>query len=242
MAHARGKHRPLRGTPETTCHPAQARVGSLTDGLSARCRTPNDVHRRRKGRNTWLDRGGAAVADCRGRRPHAPLSPLFPAPNLPAFPPPAKCSRADTIRVTQPVSPAAPRSVPSSGPNPHNRTRPESPRRNRASTGVSRRLAQYPHASECCQACAGRRAAVPRSPRGHSGAVRAIPLQISPGRFFRGAAMAGARTRRQGRGDLGKQGIPASWGAGFSMQFLRPDQPIHVDAGSPPDAPKGPVD
>ena len=90
MAHARGKHRPLRGTPETTCHPAQARVGSLTDGLSARCRTPNDVHRRRRGRNTWLDRGGAAVADCRGRRPHAPLSPLFPAPNLPAFPPPAK--------------------------------------------------------------------------------------------------------------------------------------------------------
>lgn len=90
MAHARGKHRPLRGTPETTCHPAQARVGSLTDGLSARCRTPNDVHRRRRGRNTWLDRGGAVVADCRGRRPHAPLSPLFPAPNLPAIPPPAE--------------------------------------------------------------------------------------------------------------------------------------------------------
>jgi len=180
MAHARGKHRPLRGTPETTCHPAQARVGSLTDGLSARCRTPNDVHRRRKGRNTWLDRGGAAVADCRGRRPHAPLSPLFPAPNLPAFPPPAKCSRADTIRVTQPVSPAAPRSVPSSGPNPHDRTRPESPRRNRASTGVSRRLSQYPHASECCQACAGRRAAVPRSTPGHSGAVRSTPLGSHP--------------------------------------------------------------
>jgi hypothetical protein len=221
MAHARGKHRPLRGTPETTCHPAQARVGSLTDGLSARCRTPNDVHRRRRGRNTWLDRGGAAVADCRGRRPHAPLSPLFPAPNLPAFPPPAKhvqpgghdsrhparLTRSSPVGSIQRAKPARSNQA---------RVPAAKPYLNRCFAATFPVSPRFGMLSSLCRP-QGRRAAL------DARALRCSqvhPARISPGRFFRGAAMAGARTGRQGRGDLGKQGIPASPRAGFSMQFL----------------------